>query len=134
MNIKPYSLKKIKGIKTIIYPIKGVETVKLELVFKTGSFHETGKKWGGLHFLEHLMNQGTEDFPTKIEIGKFKEKHGLISNAYTGGNRFGFFVKGPHYSLEPALKLINQFAFSPLIRSSDFAREINVISNEYKAR
>ena len=123
MNKKPYTLKTIKGIKTVIYPIKGVETVRVELVFKTGSFYETSKKWGGLHFLEHLMNDGTKDFPTRMELGKFKEKHGLISNAYTGGKEFGFFTKGPHYSLEPALKLINQLAFFPLIKTSDFAHE-----------
>ncbi len=134
MSTKPYTLKTIKGIKTIIYPIKGVETVRVELVFKTGSFYESGKKWGGLHFLEHLMNNGTKDFPTEMEIGKFEEKHGLVSNAYTGGNRLGFFTKGPHYSLEAALKLINQFVFHPLIKQSNFTRELNIIENEYKAR
>ena len=134
MNKKPYTLKTIKGIKTIVYPIKGVETVRVELVFKTGSFYETGKKWGGLHFLEHIMNQGTEDLPTNIKIGKFREKYGLISNAYTGSEEFGFLIKGPHYSLEPALWLINQLVFHPLIKQSDFAREIGVISNEYKAK
>jgi len=134
MNKKPYTLKTIKGIKTVIYPIKGVETVRVELVFKTGSFYETGKKWGGLHFLEHLINDGTKDFPTRMELGKFKEKHGLISNAYTGGKEFGFLTKGPHYSLEAALKLINQLAFSPLIKQSDFARELNIIENEHKSK
>jgi len=134
MSTKPYTLKTIKGIKTAIYPIKGVETVRVELIFKTGSFYETGKKWGGLHFLEHLMNDGTKDFPTRMELGKFKEKHGLISNAYTGGKEFGFLTKGPHYSLEPALKLVSQLAFSPLIKTSDFAHELGVIENEHKAK
>lgn len=134
MNKKPYILKTIKGIKTVIYPVKGVETVRVELVFETGSSYEIGKKWGGLHFLEHLINDGTKDFSTRMALGKFKEKHGLISNAYTGNRQLGFFTKGPHYSLEQALKLINQFAFSPLIKSSDFVHELGIIENEYKAK
>lgn len=132
--MNPYILKTIKGIKTVIYPIEGVETVRVELAFKAGSHYETGKNWGGMHFLEHIVILGTDKFPTKMVAGEFKEKHGLVSNAYTGGTRFGIWTKGPHYSIEQALDLINQQAFHPLIRKSDFARELNVIENEYKTK
>lgn len=134
MNTKSYTFKTIKGIKTIIYPIEGVETVRVELVFKAGSHYEKGKNWGGMHFLEHIVILGTDKFPTKMAAGKFKEKHGLISNAYVGGIPFGIWTKGPHYSIKQALDLVNQQAFHPLIRENDFARELDVIENEYKAK
>ncbi len=83
---RKYLLTKINGIKTILYPIKDVEAIKVELQIKSGSSVET-KNWGAIHLLEHFTHQGTNKFPTREAIENFKEKHGLITNAYTSNNR-----------------------------------------------
>ena len=127
-----YTRTKINNIDTVIYPFNDVFAIKIELTIKAGSYYEPGKNWGAFHLLEHLVHQGTKKLPTNLDIELFKEKHGLLSNAYTAGDHLKFWVKTPHYSLKPALELLNQIVFQPIISKERLGKEISVITQEYK--
>ena len=126
-----YKVVTINGIKTVLYPIRDVGAVKLELNIRAGSAHEKGDNWGAFHFMEHLAYQGTKKFPTRFKIEDFKERHGLKGGAYVSNDRTGYWVKASHLSLEPALAWINEQAFNPTFPQESFVKEISVISNEY---
>lgn len=127
-----YKLTTINGIKTILYPMKSVGAIKIELQIRSGSSHETDKNWGALHFLEHLTHQGTKKFTNKAEIEDFKEKYGLRTNAYTNTNRIGYWAKGPSSSLKQAIIWLNELAFNPTFPKESLEKEISVIINETK--
>lgn len=129
---KNYTIANINGIKTVIYPLKDISAIKVELLVKAGSRYETKDSWGAFHLLEHLSSQKTEKFTSKYELNLFQEKHGLTSNAYTGENRVGFWVKGPYYSLKQALELLNQEVFHPTFSQKFFTKEISIIGQEYR--
>src|SRR5688572_29314274 len=110
---RPYQITTINGIKTILYPLSNLPSIKLQLLVKAGSWHEAGESWGALHLLEHLVHKGTKKFINRNKIELYKETHGLTSNAYTGGGITGFWVKGPYYSITQAITLLNQIVFRP---------------------
>lgn len=121
----------INSIKSAILPLKESTAIKIELIFKAGSWYEKGDHWGAFHLLEHLLHQGTEKFPSETKLENFKEKHGLSSNASTGGDNLHFWVKGPHYSLKQALELLSQLVFHPLLPSQALDKELSIIKQEY---
>lgn len=122
----------INGIDTTILPLKETTAIKVELFIKAGSWYEKGDQWGAFHLLEHLLHQGTQKFPSSLQIEKYKEKHGLSSNASTGGDRTHFWVKGPYYSLKPALNFLSQLVFHPLLSASSLDKELSIIEHEYR--
>ncbi len=134
MSKIPYTITRINGIQTVLYPIKDIPAVLAEMMIKAGSWYESFEHWGAFHLIEHLCHQGTKGFPTALDLELFKEDHGLTGNAYTGGDRVGFWLKGPDYSVEALLEFLNQIVYQPLLEQKNFAKEISVIEQEYRGK
>lgn len=129
---KPYEIHNVAGIKTVFYPLKELPAVVLRLVVHAGSWFENEGEDGAFHLLEHLTCQKTVGFPSMQMIEEFKEENGLYSNAYTGGRRLGYIVKGPDFSLDAAVHLLNQQVFQPDLTEERLPKEISIITQEYK--
>lgn len=122
----------VNGAKIGVYPMREVEAVEINMLFKAGSRYENGKHWGAMHLLEHMTFEGAKHLPTRRDLDEFEERNGIANNAFTGGAYMGFWFRFPSQSLESVLKLIDGFVFNPIVPTGPLAREKSVIAQEYR--
>ncbi len=131
MNTFPIHEKKLSsGLRTIILPRKDVQTVSFMVLIGVGSRYETPKQAGLSHFLEHMFFKGTEKRPTTKEIAEAVDNVGGASNAFTGEEYTGFYVKVAKNHLERAADVVSDILLHPLFPQEEIERERGVIVEE----
>jgi predicted Zn-dependent peptidase len=82
MKFKEFKLK--NGAKGVIVPLRGLNSVTVEVFFKIGSKYEINGEFGMSHFLEHMAFKGTQKRPSAVLINKEMDSKGASYNAGTG--------------------------------------------------
>lgn len=132
MDSQKFSLFKFAdNLQTVFWPIKGVETVLLSLKVKTGGWYETEIKKGTFHFLEHMLAQGTEKYPTYFELAKKLENLGISTNNSVGGYFSNYTWSLPKETFVDSLNLLTEYVFNPLFSDKAIERERKIILQEY---
>lgn len=126
-----YWIEEIGGVKTVLFPLKDKRTFFAELIFNAGCWYENSDTPGAMHFLEHMLFNGTKKFPDKISFEEYKEEHGLYSNAYTSQKYISAIIDGPDYSLEQGIVSISEVTQNSLLPQSEIQRELAVVNQEY---
>jgi predicted Zn-dependent peptidase len=126
-----YWIEEIAGVKTVLFPLRDKRTFFAELIFNAGCWYENKQTPGVMHFLEHMLFNGTKMFPNKIDFEEYKEEHGLYSNAYTSQKYISAIIDGPDYSIEQGITSIAQITQNPLLPQSEIDRELGVVTQEY---
>jgi predicted Zn-dependent peptidase len=129
--VRPHEFE-VNGAKVALYPMESVQAVALEAKFRAGSWHEEGDSWGGMHLLEHMVHQGTEQLPDVYAKDMYKEDHGIFQNAYTGGSTLGFDLNFPTVSLKQGINLFVELAFKATLPESRLSHEQSIIAQEYR--
>ena len=125
--MKKYKLE--NGI-TIIFEKKNSKSVAIEIMFKVGSNYENKETAGISHFLEHMLFEGTKKRKTSREIANEIEKYGGEFNAYTTGDRTGFFIKIIGKRFETALDILSDMVSNPLFDKKIIEKEKEVVLKE----
>ncbi|HLD26301.1 MAG TPA: insulinase family protein, partial [Candidatus Andersenbacteria bacterium] len=81
------------GLRAVLLPRTEGATVTFMVLIGVGSRYETPKQSGLSHFLEHMFFKGTERRPTTKEIAEAIDNIGGESNAFTGEEYTGYYVK-----------------------------------------
>lgn len=118
------------GIRLIKAHNKSIETVTVLALFATGSRDERGKTEGIAHFLEHMLFKGTEKRPSSITINKELDAVGASSNAFTGKEYTGFWIKCAKRDAGLALDILSDMILRPLLRDKDIAIERGPVLEE----
>lgn len=116
------------GMRVMLVPMKDSQTVTVMSLVETGSFYETKKTNGISHFLEHMCFKGTtnrsgEDI--KLELDLLGE-----SNAFTGYEYTGYYVKTHRSHLDRALDIIADIYQHSTFPERDIEKERGVIIEE----
>lgn len=127
MDFEFYRLK--NGVRVVLVPMAGVESVAVGVYVETGSRYETPKINGISHFLEHMVFKGTKKFPTHKDTS-YLEGLGAIQNAWTGVDATCYWTKIPVDYWEKGLELVADLALNPTIPSRDLEIERGVILDE----
>lgn len=114
-----------------LYPMREVEAVTAFSRFYAGSWHE-GENWGAHHLLEHVMFDGSENFPTEEETEIFKEENGIYTNGVTGKDWLTFSLRMPKDRVSEGLFVHFDSVFRPLLEPVNIEREKTIIQQEYK--
>jgi len=116
------------------------DRVSLHLNVQVGSISESDDQRGLAHFLEHLMFNGSTNFPPG-ELVKYFQRIGMQfgpdANAHTGFQETVYDVllpDGKPESLENGLLVLSDYAQGALLLPSEVARESKVILSEMRAR
>ncbi len=118
------------GLSVYIKEKFNVPIVTIQLWVKTGSIHEDKYLGCGLsHFLEHMMFQGTKNYP-KLELSDKVSKMGGNINAYTSYGCTVYHIDLPADKLEHGIDMLSEIAMSPLFPKDAFLDEKNVILRE----
>ena len=118
------------NLRIITAPMHGTNTVTILVMCDTGADNETPKEAGISHFLEHMLFKGTKRRPTPQHIKNELDSMGSISNAFTGHEMTGYFIKVGHVYFERALDLMADIYSNSLLDPKEIGRERQVILEE----
>ncbi len=118
------------GVRVLLVPMPGVESVTTLLLCKTGSRNETPTQAGISHVLEHMVFKGTEKYPSPMAIAEAVDGVGAEQNAFTSKEYTGYYITSAAKHLPLALDIQSQMLTAPLLPQADLEREREVIVEE----
>lgn len=101
--------------------------------YKVGSAYEYSGMTGISHALEHMMFQGTSNYP-KGQFSKIIAENGGEENAFTSQDYTAYYEKLDHNLLPLAFKLEADRMQHLSLKEEDFAKEIQVVREERRMR
>ena len=114
--------------------------VSMHLVIRAGSVQEREDQRGVAHYLEHMLFNGSENFPPG-ELVKYFQSIGMQfgddANAHTSFNETVYDVLlpgGDRKNLEDGLKVMKDYAQGALLLEEEVQREKNIILAERRDR
>ena len=119
------------GVRMILVPMTGVNSVATAVMVGVGSRYETKKINGVSHFLEHMVFKGTKKYPTTEDINVI-ERIGGLQNAYTDIDVTNYHNKALSTDWRLALEINKELALTPRLEEVYIERERNVILEEIK--
>lgn len=120
------------GIKCYAYKSKEVHSISISVNVKVGTLNESAGNNGIAHMIEHLVFNGTKDFPSHTELDRYVNAISGDGNAFTSIDKTAFYGTFPYQYLEGAIKYYSQLVFSPLLKSKFINNERKIILDELK--
>lgn len=118
------------GLRIILAPNGGVESATTLVMVGAGSRYENAKNSGVSHFLEHMAFKGTKSRPTAREISTLIDGIGAESNAFTGKEMTGYYIKSASSHVPLALDILSNMLTESLFKEEEIEREKGVIVEE----
>lgn len=122
------------GIKVATYSVPQMKSVYISAAVKAGSIFDTKKTSGTAHFMEHILVQGTPNFPSVEVLSDYIESLAGNYNAFTDIQIIKFYINGPINHLEDLVKITSEVFFEPLFPETSIERERGAIREEIKER
>lgn len=111
-------------------PIQEVESATTLVLVGAGSRYENKKNSGISHFLEHMAFKGTKNRPTAREISSIIDGIGAESNAFTGKEITGYYIKSSSQHVDLALDILSDMLTNLLLDPAEIDKERGVILEE----
>lgn len=127
-----YTIEKIAGIDVVFVPMEDANSVTIEIMCKAGSIYETKEKNGLSHFLEHLFFKGGKRYPTPKAVAEALDRFGGESNAYTGDEYAGYYVKCAPEFIDKAIDVLADMMNNAKFSVPELEREKGVVIQEIK--
>lgn len=118
------------GVRVLLVPMPGVESVTTMILVKTGSRNETAEQAGISHVLEHMVFKGTKSYPSPMAIAEAVDGIGAEQNAFTSKEYTGYYITSAAQHLGLALDIQSEMMTVPLLPQDDLNREREVIVEE----
>ncbi len=116
------------------------KTVEMRLIIKVGSLQEEDDQLGVAHILEHMLFNGTKNFP-KHKLIEYLEniglKFGADLNAHTGFDETVYKLSIPTDDIEKvntAFQILEDWAHNALLDDTEINAERGVVIEEYRLR
>lgn len=123
------------GLHYILHPTTDSNTV-CRLVLNIGSLQEENNEKGYAHFLEHMLFNGSEDFPDRKAIDTLQAmgyRYGRDINAYTTYERTVYELSLWEPSqISLALSIFSNFLSKATLTDKDIAKEKKIVIQEIK--
>jgi zinc protease len=120
------------GLTLVVHYVPN-RVVTIDAWVATGSAHETPELNGVSHFLEHMLFKGTERYAPG-ELDKAIMNVGGVWNAGTSKDFTHYYVTVAFPFFDTALDAISDMLFGAVIDPAEFAREKQVILEEYRRK
>lgn len=128
----PYDKITLKnGVRLMMVPMEGVNSVATSVMVGVGSRYETPQINGISHFLEHMVFKGTKKYPTTEDVNTI-ERAGGLQNAYTDIDITSYHNKVLSTDWSLALDINRELAVAPLLEQKHVDKERDVIIQELK--
>lgn len=128
MNYHHFTLK--NGLQAVVIPVKEVESATTMVLVGAGSRYEDTTNSGISHFLEHMAFKGTKKRPTAMEISSLIDGAGAESNAFTGKEYTGYYIKSAANRVDLSLDILSDMIENLLLDPKEIDKERGVILEE----
>ena len=119
----------------IVQELPTAPVVSAQVWIKTGSIYEQEHVGAGLsHYLEHLLSGGTTSTRTEAESNAILGRIGARTNAATGLDNVRYYINtttNDPENVTAAVDLLSDWMQNSLINETEYARERDVIQNEF---
>lgn len=122
------------GLRVWIEPRPESESVTALLVVRVGSRHETHANNGISHFVEHMVFDGTEKWPTEEAVADAITHRGGNWNGWTDEETTTYFVQLAQHDFDLALDWLSQVVFHPIFPADKVNKERDIIFEEKMGR
>lgn len=122
------------GFRLLTIPIKEIPSVSVLVLIKAGSRYEDEKTNGLAHFIEHMLFQGNDKWPTKLDLAITVDSVGAEYNGFTGKEYTGYYVKSESKNLALAFDVLSHMLWHSKFESAQIEREKPVILEEINYR
>jgi predicted Zn-dependent peptidase len=126
---EPRSHTLANGVRLLVDPTPGYETLALSVVAGRGSRFEDAARCGWSHLLEHMVFKGAGGRSARQIVEVIEAQGGQI-NAATGHERTSFQVRALGGGLPLALAVTADLVLRPELDDGDLAREKQVVAQE----
>lgn len=116
------------------------KTVEMRLIVKVGSLQEEEDQLGVAHILEHMLFNGTKNFP-KHKLTEYLEgiglKFGADLNAHTGFDETVYKLSIPTEDIkqmDTGFQILEDWAHNALLEEGEIEAERGVVMEEYRLR
>lgn len=130
VKYKEFKLK--NSIRLVVVPLKGMNSVTLEVFLKIGSKYERESEYGMSHFLEHMAFKGTKKRPRAIDINKEIDSKGASYNAFTNQEMTAYYITTIRENISWATEILSDILFNSVYSPIEFEKEKGVIIEEIK--
>lgn len=117
-------------LRLITIPIEEVQSATTLILVGAGSRYENKNNNGVSHFLEHMAFKGTEKRPSAIEISSIIDGMGAESNAFTGKEYTGYYIKSAADKVDVSLDLLSDMLTNLKLDQKEIEKERGVIIEE----
>jgi len=128
MKFETHTLK--NGLKIILAPVTGAESVTVMVMTGTGSRYETEKENGMAHFLEHMLFKGTKKRKTAKHIAEELDGIGGQFNAFTSKDHTAYYAKVDKRHFNVAFDVVSDIFLNPTLPPNEIKREKGTIIEE----
>lgn len=118
------------GLKVVLVPIEEMGSATTLVMVGAGSRYENKKNSGISHFLEHMAFKGTKTRPTAREISTLIDGIGAESNAFTGKELTGYYIKSSFEHVNLSLDVLSDMLTNLLLDQVEIDKEKGVILEE----
>jgi predicted Zn-dependent peptidase len=122
------------GLRVWIEPRPESESVTALLVVRAGSRYETRANNGISHFVEHMVFDGTEKWPTEEAVADAITHRGGHWNGWTDEETTTYFVQLAQHDFDLALDWLSQVVFHPTFPPEKVNKERDIIFEEKMGR
>lgn len=126
------SFKLDNGIRGVILPLPGLNSVTIEVFVKIGSKYEQKGEFGLSHFLEHMAFKGTIKRPTAMAINNEIDAKGANYNAGTGQEMTSYYITTVKENIPWAVELLSDIILNSVFSQEETIKERGVIIEEIK--
>ncbi|MEK7642898.1 MAG: pitrilysin family protein [Patescibacteria group bacterium] len=118
------------GLRAIVAPMEGTDTVTVLVLIGTGSNYEKKNINGLSHFLEHMFFKGTKKYPKPGELDRQLDAIGAIHNAFTSREVTGYWIKADAKHAQFGINWVSEILQDALLKEEEIDRERGVILEE----
>lgn len=130
-EVHEYNLE--NGLKLLVKEDRRAPVVVSQLWYRVGSSYEHDGITGISHALEHMMFQGTKNYPGG-EFSRIIAENGGSENAFTGKDYTAYFQTLEKSRLEVSFRLEADRMRNLLLSDQEFKKEIEVVKEERRLR
>src|SRR4051812_47099714 len=119
------------GLKVLMLPDPGADTVTVHIVYLVGSRHEGYGEKGMAHLLEHMLFKGSKNFP---DVKGDLTRRGARWNGTTSNDRTNYFetMSAAPENLDWALAMEADRMVNSRVSREDLDSEMTVVRNEFE--
>lgn len=122
------------GLRLLSVSMPAVKSVTVLVLVGVGGRYESEKTNGLAHFYEHMLFQGTKNYPSKMDLGIAVDSIGAEYNGWVDKEYTAYYVKCESSKVETAVKVLADLICNPLMKETEIEAERNVILQEIAMR